>query len=117
MYISDHLVNTPDERNTIADNKVIIFFAPCKFYGITGEFYNLPFFKFEITIDPVMKKITLALLAVVFMIYLGFYGMEHQSSSGPFFMFIGVCTAIGLTLDIVNMVKEKIRRSRISKLG
>lgn len=64
-----------------------------------------------------MKKITLALLAVIFMIYLGFYGMANHSSSGPFFMFIGICTAIGLTLDIVNVIRQRLRRSRISKLG
>lgn len=64
-----------------------------------------------------MKKITLALLAVVFMIYLGYYGMTNHSSSGPFFMFIGICTAIGLTVDIIILIKEKMRRSRISKLG
>lgn len=64
-----------------------------------------------------MKKITLALLAVVFMIYLGFYGMENHLSSGPFFMFVGVCTSIGLALDIIIMIKQRIRRSRISKLG
>lgn len=64
-----------------------------------------------------MKKILLALLVVVLLFNLGFYGMEMKSTSGPFFMFIGVCTAIGLTLDIITMIREKIRRSKISKLG
>lgn len=65
----------------------------------------------------IMKKILLALLVVVLLLNLGFYGMEMKSTSGPFFMFIGVCTAIGLTLDIIIMIREKIRRSKISKLG
>jgi hypothetical protein len=64
-----------------------------------------------------MKKIILALLVVLLLLNLGLYGMEVHSSSGPFFMFIGVCTAIGLTLDIVIAIRQKIRRSRISKLG
>jgi hypothetical protein len=68
-----------------------------------------------------MKQITLAITAIVFMIYLGLAGMETQSSSGPFFMFIGVCTAIGLTLDIVIAVRERIRKANVQatlrKLG
>jgi len=64
-----------------------------------------------------MKKLFLALLAVILMLNLGYYGMEIKSSSGPFFMFVGVCTSIGLTLDFINVIKQKIRRSRVSKLG
>lgn len=64
-----------------------------------------------------MKKIILALLVVLLLLHLGLYGMEVKSSSGPFFMFIGVATAIGLTLDIIIAIRQKIRRSRISKLG
>ena len=64
-----------------------------------------------------MKKLALALFAVVLMICLGFLGMESNSSSGPFFMFVGSCTAIGLTLDFYNAVREKIRRAHLKKLG
>jgi hypothetical protein len=64
-----------------------------------------------------MKKIILALLVVLLLLNLGLYGMEAKSSSGPFFMFIGVCTAMGLTLDVIIIIREKIRRARISKLG
>ncbi|HYF69848.1 MAG TPA: hypothetical protein VD884_17015 [Ohtaekwangia sp.] len=64
-----------------------------------------------------MKKLTLALIAVAFMIYLGFLGMESKSSSGPFFMFVGVCTSIGLTLDIANVIRERIRKANLKKLG
>ena len=68
-----------------------------------------------------MKQFALALLAVTFMILLGVYGMENNSMSGPFFMFIGVCTAIGLFLDVVNALRQRIRRANVQanlrKLG
>lgn len=64
-----------------------------------------------------MKKLALALLAVIVMIYLGINGMEQQYASGPFFMFVGVCTSIGLTLDVYNAIREKIRKSNLKKLG
>jgi hypothetical protein len=63
-----------------------------------------------------MKKLTIALLAVILMIILGFIGMESKSASGPFFMFVGTCTAIGLTLDIFNVVRERIRKANLRKL-
>ena len=64
-----------------------------------------------------MKNIILAILLVVLLLVLGFHGMEIKSMSGPFFMFVGVCTSIGLVLDIIIMIKARIRKSRISKLG
>jgi len=64
-----------------------------------------------------MKKIALALLAVIFMIYLGADGMEKQYASGPFFMFVGVCTSIGLCLDILNVIKDKIKKANLKKYG
>jgi hypothetical protein len=68
-----------------------------------------------------MKQVTLAITAIIVMIYLGFDGMQNQSISGPFFMFIGICTAIGFTLDIFNMVRTRIRKANIEanvrKLG
>jgi hypothetical protein len=64
-----------------------------------------------------MKQISLAIAAIIFMIYLGYDGMSNQSASGPFFMFIGICTSIGLTLDIVNMIRQWIRKSNLRKLG
>jgi hypothetical protein len=63
-----------------------------------------------------MKKLAIALLAVILMIYLGYIGMESDSSSGPFFMFVGSCTAIGLTLDFVIAVRERIRKANLRKL-
>lgn len=68
-----------------------------------------------------MKQIAVAILAIVLMIYLGFSGMQAQSTSGPFFMFIGVCTAIGFSLDVVLALRNKIRKANIQnnlrKLG
>lgn len=64
-----------------------------------------------------MKQILLAIAAIATMIYLGYIGMESQSASGPFFMFIGICTAIGFALDIVNIVRQAIRRNNVRKLG
>lgn len=64
-----------------------------------------------------MKQISLAIAAIAFMIYLGYVGMSNQSASGPFFMFIGICTSIGLTLDLTNMVRQWVRKSNLRKLG
>jgi hypothetical protein len=64
-----------------------------------------------------MKQIILAIAGIVTMIYLGYYGMENQSAMGPFFMFIGICTAIGLTLDVANMIRQYVRKSNLRKLG
>jgi hypothetical protein len=68
-----------------------------------------------------MKQITIAITAIIVMIYLGFDGMQNQSASGPFFMFLGVCTAVGFTLDIINVVRTRIRKANIQdnlrKLG
>ena len=64
-----------------------------------------------------MKHILLASTGIIVMIYMGYYGMETQSQSGPFFMFIGICTAIGLTIDITNLIRQWIRKSNLRKLG
>ena len=63
-----------------------------------------------------MKQLILALLAVILMIYIGLMGMESHASSGPFFMFVGCCTAIGLSMDVYNAVRERIRKAQIRKL-
>jgi hypothetical protein len=64
-----------------------------------------------------MKQILLAITGIIAMISLGYYGMENQSAIGPFFMFIGVCTSIGLTLDITNVIRQWVRKSNLRKLG
>jgi hypothetical protein len=60
---------------------------------------------------------SLALIAVSLMIYVGVTGLPGSAISGPFFLFIGGCTAIGLALDIVNHVRKELRKGRIRKLG
>jgi hypothetical protein len=64
-----------------------------------------------------MKQLLLAFTGISVLIYLGYYGIENQSESGPFFMFIGVCTAIGLTLDVANVIRQWVRKSNLRKLG
>ena len=64
-----------------------------------------------------MKKILLAFTAISVLIYLGYLGMQSHSSSGPFFMFIGVCTSIGFVLDITNIVRQWVRKNNLRKLG
>ena len=66
-----------------------------------------------------MKTLTifsLAILAVGITIYIGVYGILHSLSFGPVFVFVGGCTAIGLTLDIRNQVKLAVKKSRVRKL-
>ncbi|MGC3945833.1 MAG: hypothetical protein QM762_15140 [Chryseolinea sp.] len=64
-----------------------------------------------------MKNLILATLAVILVIYLGYLGMQHKHSIGPFLMFVGVCTSIGLAIDINNAVRERIRKANLRKLG
>lgn len=60
---------------------------------------------------------TLALIAVALMIYVGVTGLPGSAMSGPFFLFIGGCTGIGLALDIINHIRKELRKGRIRKLG
>lgn len=64
-----------------------------------------------------IKVFGLAIVAIGVMIYMGVSGISVNHSSGPFFIFVGTCTAIGLTLDIINHIKARIRRNNIRKLG
>ena len=68
-----------------------------------------------------MKKnlltFSLALLAVIVMLYTGLNGLTNDHSYGFFFTFIGAVTTIGLGLDVVNHLRLHIRRSNIRKLG
>ena len=64
-----------------------------------------------------MKQLILAALAVILMITLGIEGMRNHLAMGPFFIFVGSCTSIGLTLDIINVVRERIRKSNLRKFG
>jgi hypothetical protein len=64
-----------------------------------------------------MKQILLAIAGISILVYLGYDGMQNQTASGPFFMFIGICTMIGFTLDLVNIARQWVRKSNLRKLG
>ena len=67
-----------------------------------------------------MKKffvLLLALLAVISILYAGLHGLVKNNSYGPFFIFIGGITTVGLGLDIVNHLKIEIQKNSVRKLG
>lgn len=67
-----------------------------------------------------MKNISvlvLATIAVAAMLYAGINGITNNYSYGPFIMFIGFCTAVGLSIDLFNLVQVKIKKSNVRKLG
>ena len=67
-----------------------------------------------------MKNLTvlsLAVVAVITMLYAGFDAMTRNYAYGPFLIFIGVCTGIGVGIDFYNHVLTMIKKSRIGKLG
>lgn len=67
-----------------------------------------------------MKNLTLlalAFLMVIVLLFAGVNGLLNDYSYGPFLTFVGGCTAIGLSIDVVNHVKLRIRKSNIRKLG
>ena len=67
-----------------------------------------------------MKNLTvlcLAIIAVVLMLIAGYDGMSKNYSYGPFITFIGVCTAIGVAIDLFNHIQIRIRKSNVRKLG
>jgi hypothetical protein len=49
----------------------------------------------------------LALFAIIAVLYLGASGLSGNTPWGPFFLFIGGCTTIGLTIDIFNHFRTK----------
>lgn len=61
--------------------------------------------------------LSLALLAVIATLYAGLNGLMRDHSYGFFFIFIGGLTTIGLGIDVVNHLKEHIRKNNIRKLG
>ena len=67
-----------------------------------------------------MKNVTvvfLAIVAVVTMIYAGINALSNDYAYGPFITFIGFCSAVGLVIDIYNMVQVRIKKSNVRKLG
>jgi hypothetical protein len=64
-----------------------------------------------------LLTLSLALLAVIGMLYAGLNGLTNDHSYGFFFTFIGAVTTIGLGLDVVNHLRLHVRRGNVRKLG
>lgn len=67
-----------------------------------------------------MKNLTvlfLAIIAVCVMLYAGIQAISNNYSYGPFMTFIGLCTAVGLSIDLFNHIQVRIRKSNVRKLG
>lgn len=61
--------------------------------------------------------LSLAILAVMIMLYAGLQGLMKDHAYGSFFLFIGAITTIGLGIDVVNHLKICIRKNNVRKLG
>lgn len=61
--------------------------------------------------------LSLALLAVVALLYVGVNGLTKDHSYGFFFTFTGAVTTIGLGLDVVNHLKIQVKKASVRKLG
>jgi hypothetical protein len=59
----------------------------------------------------------LALTLVVVLFYAGVNGMLRGHSYGPFFIFLGICAAVGLALDATKLYREKVRQANARKFG
>jgi hypothetical protein len=67
-----------------------------------------------------MKNITALALAFVLvgvLLYAGVNGIVRDHSYGSFFIFLGLCTATGLSLDISKLMKERVRKANARKYG
>lgn len=67
-----------------------------------------------------MKSITiftLAILGVCTLLYTGADLLPSHHKLGLFFIFVGGCTSVGLGIDLVNHVKERVRKNNLRKLG
>jgi hypothetical protein len=68
-----------------------------------------------------MKKpfvlLSLALLAVIIILYTGLKGLTSDQSYGFFLTFIGALTTIGLGIDVVKHLQAHVRNSNVRKLG
>jgi len=63
-----------------------------------------------------IKIYSLSIFAITLMILMGFHEMSNNHNGGVFFVFVGTCTAIGLTIDMVGYARERIRKNNIRKL-
>ena len=64
-----------------------------------------------------ISALSLAIVAVIAMIYFGITGIANENSYGPFVTFIGFCTAVGLSIDLYNVILVWIKKSNVRKLG
>ena len=67
-----------------------------------------------------MKHLTvlsLAIVAVIVMLYAGFDALSKNYAYGPFMTFIGACTAVGVAIDLFNHIQLRIKKSNVRKLG
>ena len=63
-----------------------------------------------------LTVLTLAIIAVFTMLYAGFDGISRHYSYGPFLVFVGSCTAVGVVIDFFNHVQLRLRKSKIGRL-
>lgn len=63
-----------------------------------------------------LKIFGLAFLAVIMIILIGVMQLSDDQTGGIFFLFVGICTFVGLAIDMATHMKEKIRRNNIRKL-
>lgn len=67
-----------------------------------------------------MKNITVFILAftlVCVLFYAGVNGILRGHQTGPLFVFLGVCSAIGLAIDTAKLLRERERRANARKFG
>jgi hypothetical protein len=67
-----------------------------------------------------MKNLTvlfLASIAVIVMLYAGINAITNDYAYGPFMTFIGICTGVGLSIDLFNHIQLRLRKSNVRKLG
>jgi hypothetical protein len=67
-----------------------------------------------------MKNYTVMILAIILVIVLAYAGVDgilKDHATGPLFIFLALCSATGLTIDINRVVKERVRKNNIKKFG
>ncbi len=63
-----------------------------------------------------LSVLGLAFVLVGVMFFAGVNGMMREHAYGPFFIFLGICTAAGLSLDVSRLLREYVKRSNVRKL-
>jgi hypothetical protein len=60
--------------------------------------------------------LTLMAVLVGVLFFAGINGIMNNHSTGLLFIFVGICTGAGLTLDIIKAIKERNRKENLRKL-